>query len=60
MEPGFLIDETYGWRGLTSWVAGVAETSIWTGVKMKGRQKMPVTAMRCPRCGLLKLYVSDS
>lgn len=60
MEEGFIIDETHGGRGIGSWVAGQAEKSIWTGIKMRGRRKIPILAMRCPRCGLLKLYVREA
>jgi hypothetical protein len=59
MEEGFLLDSTHGGQGVGHWVAGQAERSVWTGVKMKGRTKVPILAMRCPRCGLLRLYARE-
>jgi hypothetical protein len=59
MEEGFLLDTTHGGHTVGYWVRGQAERSIWTGLKLKGRQKLPILAMRCPRCGLLRLYAQE-
>lgn len=60
MEEGFFLDHTHGGHAAGHWVAGQAEKSFWTGIKMAGRQKVPVMAMRCPRCGVLKLYAREA
>ena len=31
MEPGFLVDHTYGEAGASEWVEGPVEASRWTG-----------------------------
>jgi ribosomal protein L37E len=64
MEPGFLPD--YGESEKVrpaSWVEGVPEIARFLGLKVgitvKGKRRMNVTALRCRRCGLLKLYARD-
>ena len=56
MEAGFIIDESYGMRTVANWIEGVAEKSIWTGLKLKGRRKLPAETWRCTRCGWLDSY----
>ena len=56
MEPGFVVDEGYGTRTVTKWVAGPPEKSAWTGLKMRGKQRMDITTYRCKRCGYLESY----
>ena len=57
MHPGFFLDSKHGERrGLTEWVAGAPEKSFWMGLKIKGRQVLPVTVFRCERCGFLESY----
>lgn len=56
MEAGFIIDEGYGTRTVLQWVEGAAERSIWTGIKLRGKRKQPVTTYRCRRCGYLESY----
>lgn len=56
MEPGFLVDHTYGDAGASEWVEGPAEASFWTGVKLRGRERRRTEAFRCARCGYLELY----
>jgi hypothetical protein len=56
MERGFIIDEGYGKRTVARWVLGEPETSIWTGVKIRGKDKLDVTTYRCRRCGYLESY----
>ena len=59
LEEGFLLDHTHGGQGVLNWVAGLAEKSVWTGLKMRGRTRVPVLAMRCPRCGLIRMYARE-
>ena len=58
MEPGFVINESYGsgTRTVVQWVAGEPEKSLWTGLKLRGKQKLEVTTYRCRRCGYLESY----
>lgn len=58
MEPGFLIDK--GTPGSASsapeWADGVPEVSFWTGLKLRGHVRHPVTTFRCQACGFLESY----
>jgi hypothetical protein len=56
MEEGFIIDEGYRTRRPEKWVQGPFEFSIWTGLKLRGRQQLQVTTYRCDRCGYLESY----
>ncbi|HET7816442.1 MAG TPA: PF20097 family protein [Sphingomicrobium sp.] len=56
MEQGFVIDEGYGTKTVGQWVAGEPEKSIWTGLKLRGKQKLEVATYRCRRCGYLESY----
>ena len=56
MEPGFVIDNTYGMVARPEWAEGEPTYSIWTGVRMKGKERHPVTTYRCTRCGYLEGY----
>ena len=56
MEAGYVIDEGYGTRTVANWVAGEPERSIWTGLKLRGKDKLAVTTYRCRRCGYLESY----
>ena len=56
MEPGFIADFTYGGRVQEQWGPGAPEVSRWTGLKTEKQKLVPVTTMRCPRCGALESY----
>ena len=56
MELGYVIDEGHGTRTVANWVAGEPERSIWTGLKLKGKDKLGITTYRCRRCGYLESY----
>jgi hypothetical protein len=59
MAEGFLLDRGESSRGVTQWIEGAPERSFWTGVKLKGRRSLPVSAWRCPRCGLLRFHALE-
>jgi len=59
MEPGFLVDHTYGAVAKSEWASGDPSYSRWLGMKMAGRQLYNVTTVRCLRCGLLESYAAD-
>lgn len=56
MESGFIVDEGYGTSVVPQWVAGEPQKSIWTGLKLRGRDKLEVATYRCRRCGYLESY----
>jgi hypothetical protein len=57
MEEGFIADRGQGDRiKPDTWVAGKPEVTFWSGAKVKGRERIEVTALRCPRCGRVELY----
>lgn len=60
MEDGFLVDHTHGGVAKPEWADGPLQTSFWTGVKMKGKERRIVTTYRCTRCGYLESYAVES
>ncbi len=56
MTEGFVIDNTYGARGVSSWLEGAPVKSIWMGVKLEGRKPIEITTWRCDGCGYLESY----
>jgi hypothetical protein len=60
MQPGFMLDRgTYDECNVAQWIEGEPEKSFWFGLKTKGRQALPITALRCPTCGRLDLFAFD-
>ena len=58
MEQGYVVDVMYG-GGTSStpkWVAGEPQRSIWTGIKLRGKEQIPVSTWRCRQCGYLESY----
>jgi len=56
MEEGFLLDRGHGdSRKVGEWAEGQPERRWW-GLQLKGKERLPVVAYRCPRCGLLQSY----
>lgn len=56
MEPGFVLDQAHGATLQSSWVEGAPERSFWTGLKLAGRERVPVQTFRCTSCGFLESY----
>jgi hypothetical protein len=56
MEEGFILDNTYGARLQSEWVEGAPVSSGWTGIKLKGKEQLPIITFRCARCGYLESY----
>lgn len=57
MQPGVILDATYGAVVQQQWVPGIPETSFWHGgLKVDKHELVPVTTMRCPKCGALESY----
>jgi hypothetical protein len=59
MERGFVLDLAHGAFVQSSWIEGEPERSRWTGLKLKGHNRIPVTTFRCPRCGYLESYATS-
>ena len=56
MQRGYMLDEGHhNAKAVASWVEGAPERG-WLGLRLKGRMRIPVTAFRCERCGLLESY----
>ena len=58
MEAGFVLDRAQGAVAQSAWVDGAPMRSIWTGLKLKGHQLLPVTTYRCTKCGYLESYAA--
>jgi len=56
MSEGFVIDHTHGSRAASNWVEGPPERSFWTGVRLRGKTQLPISAWRCTSCGFLESY----
>ena len=60
MEEGFLLDKgAHNAPSQQEWAEGRPEQSFWTGLKLKGKEKLRVATFRCPNCGLLQSYASQ-
>jgi hypothetical protein len=59
MEVGFVVDNTYGAVAASEWASGEPVYSIWTGMKMRGRERHPVITYRCAGCGFLESYARE-
>lgn len=57
MEPGHLPDMGYGVVLQSSWSPGIPERRrMFGGIRYDKKMQIPVSAYRCPRCGLVELY----
>ena len=56
MEQGFVPEAKGQSREISTWVEGVPETSLWTGIKTGGRKNLAIETWRCGRCGYLESY----
>jgi hypothetical protein len=54
MERGFVADRAYGGWVEEQWAPGRPELHWWGMEKPKNR--LPVTAWRCPQCGALESF----
>ena len=58
MELGWIMDFTQGGIAPT-WVRGSVEKGFW-GVKVRGKERLPVNTFRCPKCGQLKSFAQPA
>jgi hypothetical protein len=56
MTEGIVIDQSENGRGVSKWVEGPVEKSIWVGLKLKGKKQIETRTYRCNRCGFLESY----
>lgn len=56
MIEGFVIDQTYGGRAVSSWLEGAPNRSFWTGVTLAGGTPIEMATWRCGGCGFLESY----
>jgi hypothetical protein len=57
MESGWVPDNTQAGFMQQNWSAGEPQPSFWTGLKVEKKdQVVPVTTLRCSKCGYLESY----
>ena len=56
MEVGYLLDATHSGYQQQNWSPGEPKPSFWMGLKLAKDQVLPVTTLKCPRCGYLESY----
>jgi hypothetical protein len=56
MEPGFIIDESYGKRVVGKWAAGEPKVNWWLGLRLGRNEQLEIATYRCRRCGYLESY----
>lgn len=54
MEPGYVLDRRYGGWTEERWNPGEMQPHWWGMAQSKA--SLPVTTMRCPKCGALESY----
>jgi len=59
MESGYITDNTYGGTLQQTWTEGTPKKSFWMGIKISRQELVPVTTLRCPKCGYLESYASS-
>jgi hypothetical protein len=58
MQPGYVVDYTYGGVLVSSWIEGIPEKGWFGGLRVWRKRKVPITTYRCPACGYLESYAS--
>jgi ribosomal protein S27AE len=56
MSEGFVLDQTYGGRGVASWVEGEPNKNFWVGVTLGDKKPIEIATWRCGSCGYLESY----
>jgi hypothetical protein len=57
MELGYVPDLREGGSSQQVWSPGVPRNSFWRGgLKLEADELLPVTTLRCPKCGYLESY----
>ena len=59
MSEGFVMARVpHGMPGLSGWVEGRPQKSIWTGLKIGGRARTELAAWKCNRCSFVEIYAT--
>ena len=57
MSEGFVVDHgDYGAAHVSTYQSGAPRKSFWTGLKQSKEHQLPITTLRCGRCGYLESY----
>ena len=56
MVAGLTIDQNESMRGVSQWLEGAPDRSMWVGLKLKGKTPLDIQTFRCARCGYLENY----
>ena len=56
MVEGVVVDNSYGTRGVSSWLEGTPVKSIWVGLKLGGKKPIDIATFRCTRCFYLESF----
>jgi hypothetical protein len=56
LKEGFVRDLRDRRADSAFWVEGPIERSFFLGVRLRGRRKAEITALRCDSCGRLELF----
>jgi hypothetical protein len=56
LKQGFVRDLREHRSETAYWIEGPVERSFLFGVRVRGRRKAAITALRCDACGRLELY----
>ena len=56
MVQGVIIDKNESMRGVSQWLEGTPERSMWVGLKLKGKTPLDIQTFRCTRCAFLENY----
>ena len=59
METGYILDASYAMFRVPTWVAGESERSVFSGIKVRGKEQRQLVTFRCPTCGLLESHANQ-
>jgi len=59
LKTGFVRDLANRRADSAFWIEGPIERSFFRGVRVRGRRKAEITALRCDSCSRLELYAPD-
>ena len=55
MDSGLIPDRAGGTSKEPVWIKGTPDKGFFGNIKERDRERLPVTAFRCPKCGRLEL-----
>ena len=61
MLPGFIADmNASSFSVQEKWSPGEPVVSFWTGLHVDKKKAIPVSTLRCPKCGMLESYANPA